>query len=248
MVESEAQGRLPGIAPVSVVDIGSNSIRLVIYEGLSRSPAVLFNEKVMCGLGKGIDATGRMDAESVERALKALHRFRALSTQARASTVFVLATAAARDASNGPDFIRRAEIILGQKVRVLTGEEEAYFSALGIISGYHDPDGVVGDFGGGSLELVDVVGPKVGKGITLPLGGIRLSEHAEGSVVKARSHVRRYLKGAQVLQNTSGRTFYAVGGTWRSIAKLHMELRNYPLHMMQGTKSPLTKPWRSCPR
>jgi exopolyphosphatase/guanosine-5'-triphosphate,3'-diphosphate pyrophosphatase len=84
MVESEAQGRLPGIAPVSVVDIGSNSIRLVIYEGLSRSPAILFNEKVMCGLGKGIDATGRMDAESVERALKALHRFRALSTQARA--------------------------------------------------------------------------------------------------------------------------------------------------------------------
>lgn len=234
MVESEAQGRLPGIAPVSVVDIGSNSIRLVIYEGLSRSPAVLFNEKVMCGLGKGIDATGRMDAESVERALKALHRFRALSTQARASTVFVLATAAARDASNGPDFIRRAEIILDQKVRVLTGEEEAYFSALGIISGYHDPDGVVGDLGGGSLELVDVAGSKIGRGITLPLGGIRLSEHAEGSIVKARSHVRRYIKGAQVLQNVSGRTFYAVGGTWRSIAKLHMELRNYPLHMMQG--------------
>jgi exopolyphosphatase/guanosine-5'-triphosphate,3'-diphosphate pyrophosphatase len=234
MVESEAQGRLPGIAPVSVVDIGSNSIRLVIYEGLSRSPAILFNEKVMCGLGKGIDATGKMDGESVERALKALHRFRALSTQARASTVFVLATAAARDASKGPDFIRRAEIILGQKIRVLTGEEEAYFSALGIVSGYHGPDGVVGDFGGGSLELVDLEGTRIGKGITLPLGGIRLSEHAGGSIVKARSHVRRYLKDAQVLRDAGGRTFYAVGGTWRAIAKLHMETRNYPLHMMQG--------------
>ena len=156
---------------------------------------MLFNEKVMCGLGKGIDATGSMDAESVERALKALHRFKALSTQARASTVFVLATAAARDASNGPDFIRQAEIILGQKIRVLTGEEEAHFSALGIISGYHDPDGIVGDLGGGSLELVDVVGTKVGKGITLPLGGIRLSEHAEGSIVKARSHVRALHEG-----------------------------------------------------
>ncbi|OJF95167.1 exopolyphosphatase [Pararhizobium antarcticum] len=238
MVESEAQGRLPGIAPVSVIDIGSNSIRLVIYEGLSRAPAVLFNEKVMCGLGKGIDATGRMDAESVERALKALYRFKALSVQARASTVFVLATAAARDASNGPDFIRRAEIILSQKVRVLTGEEEAYFSALGIVSGYHDPDGVVGDLGGGSLELIDVAGRSIGKGITLPLGGIRLSEHADGSIVKARAHVRRYMRDATVLKNAAGRTFYAVGGTWRSIAKLHMEVRNYPLHMMQGYEIP----------
>lgn len=234
MVESEAQGRLPGIAPVSVVDIGSNSIRLVIYEGLNRAPAVLFNEKVMCGLGKGIDATGQMEPESVERALKALHRFKALSTQARASTVFALATAAARDASNGPDFIRRAEMILGQKVRVLTGEEEAYFSAMGIISGYHDPDGVVGDLGGGSLELVDVSGKKIGKGITLPLGGIRLSEHAGGSIVNARNHVRRTMRGATVLANAKGRTFYAVGGTWRAIAKLHMEVRDYPLHMMQG--------------
>ncbi|PYE46021.1 exopolyphosphatase/guanosine-5'-triphosphate,3'-diphosphate pyrophosphatase [Rhizobium sp. PP-F2F-G20b] len=234
MVESEAQGRLPGIAPVSVVDIGSNSIRLVIYEGLNRSPAVLFNEKVMCGLGKGIDATGQMDAESVERALKALHRFKALATQARASTGFVLATAAARDASNGPDFIRRAEHILGQKIRVLSGEEEAYFSALGIVSGYHDPDGVVGDLGGGSLELVDVVGRTIGTGITLPLGGIRLSEHAGGSLERARAYVRKTVKNVDVLKRGAGRTFYAVGGTWRSIAKLHMELRDYPLHMMQG--------------
>ncbi|MBN9057373.1 MAG: exopolyphosphatase, partial [Rhizobiales bacterium] len=98
MVESEAQGRLPGIAPVSVVDIGSNSIRLVIYEGMSRSPAILFNEKVMCGLGKGLARTGRMDQASVDRALAALHRFSALSRQARASTMFALATAAAREA------------------------------------------------------------------------------------------------------------------------------------------------------
>ncbi|MFB2551171.1 exopolyphosphatase [Ensifer soli] len=234
MVESEAQGRLPGIAPVSVVDIGSNSVRLVIYEGLNRTPAMLFNEKVMCGLGKGIDATGRMDEDSVERALKALRRFRALSSQARASRVFVLATAAARDASNGPSFIREAERILGHPVRVLSGEEEAYFSAMGIVSGYHDPDGVTGDLGGGSLELVDVSGSRIGTGITLPLGGIRLTEHCGGSVAKARSYVRRYLKESDILKGGEGRTFYAVGGTWRAIAKLHMELTAYPLHMMQG--------------
>ena len=114
MVESEAQGRLPGIAPVSVVDIGSNSVRLVVYEGLSRSPTILFNEKVLCGLGKGLALTGKMDEQSVLRALAALHRFRALSDQARARTMYVLATAAAREASNGPNFIHQAETILGR--------------------------------------------------------------------------------------------------------------------------------------
>ena len=234
MVESEAQGRLPGIAPVSVVDIGSNSIRLVIYEGMSRSPAMLFNEKVMCGLGKGLARTGRMDQASVERALAALHRFKALSKQARASTMFALATAAAREAENGPDFIHQAEMILGQKVRVLTGEEEAYFSALGIVSGFADTDGIVGDLGGGSLELIDVDGVNVGKGITLPLGGIRLSEASGGSPAQARIVARKYLRTANLLKKGEGRAFYAVGGTWRALGALHMEAQNYPLHMIQG--------------
>jgi exopolyphosphatase/guanosine-5'-triphosphate,3'-diphosphate pyrophosphatase len=216
------------------VDIGSNSIRLVIYEGMSRSPAVLFNEKVMCGLGKGLARTGRMDQASVDRALAALHRFKALSKQARASTMFALATAAAREAENGPDFIHQAEMILGQKVRVLTGEEEAYFSALGIVSGFHDPDGIVGDLGGGSLELIDIAGGVIGKGITLPLGGIRLSEASAGSPAQARIVARKYLRTANVLKSGTGRAFYAVGGTWRAIGKLHMEIQNYPLHMMQG--------------
>lgn len=234
MTRSEAQGRLPGIAPVSVVDIGSNSIRLVIYEGLSRAPTVLFNEKVLCGLGKGLATTGRMDDEGVSRALAALKRFGALSRQARATAMYVLATAAAREAQNGPDFIRRAEEILGQRIEVLTGEQEALYSALGIVSGFHDPDGIAGDLGGGSLELIDIKGRELSTGITLPLGGLRLSETAGGSIAKARAYSRKLIKPAAMLERGRGRTFYAVGGTWRNIAKLHMEMRNYPLHMMQG--------------
>jgi len=235
MVESEAQGRLPGIAPVSVVDIGSNSIRVVIYEGMSRSPAILFNEKVLCGLGKGIALTGKMDEDSVNRALTALHRFKALSDQARAATMYVLATAAAREASNGPDFIHKAETILKRKVRVLSGEEEAKFSALGIVSGFFHPDGIAGDLGGGSLELIDIREREIGTGITLPLGGLRLSEYAGGSLDKARSFARKHVRSAtKILGKGTGRTFYAVGGTWRNIAKLHMEMTQYPLHMMQG--------------
>ena len=238
MTRSEAQGRLPGIAPVSVVDIGSNSIRLVIYEGLSRAPTVLFNEKVLCGLGKGVATTGRMDDEGVARALASLRRFGALSRQARATAMFVLATAAAREAANGPDFIRAAEDILGTPIEVLTGEQEALYSALGIVSGFHDPDGIAGDLGGGSLELIDIKGRELGTGITLPLGGLRLSETAGGSLASARTFARKLIRQASLLERGRGRTFYAVGGTWRNIAKLHMEMRKYPLHMMQGYELP----------
>jgi exopolyphosphatase/guanosine-5'-triphosphate,3'-diphosphate pyrophosphatase len=232
MVESEAQGRLPGMEPVSIVDIGSNSIRLVIYEGLTRAPTMLFNEKVMCGLGKGIEQTGNMDEGSVARALAALHRFKALSHQARAYTMYVLATAAAREAKNGPDFIHKAEMILGHKVRVLSGEEEARYSALGVVSGHDDADGIVGDLGGGSLELIDIKGNAIGRGLTTPLGGIRLSEHAGGSLAKAATYARKQVRNVAFLRAGAGRTFYAVGGTWRSLAKLHMELNRYPLHMI----------------
>ena len=146
-----SQGRLQDRRPVSIVDIGSNSIRLVVYEGIARSPTVLFNEKMLAGLGRGLFSTGRLDPDGVARSIDEFRRFRALSEQAGAEALYVFATAAAREATNGPEFIDRVEEILGTEVRVLTGREEAYFSALGIISGFHDADGVAGDLGGGSL-------------------------------------------------------------------------------------------------
>lgn len=238
MVVSEAQGRLPGIHPIAVVDIGSNSVRLVIYEGLNRAPSVLFNEKVLCGLGKGLAATNRMDDEAIDRAIAALRRFRALSDQARAVEMHVLATAAAREADNGADFIARAEDVLGVDIHILSGKEEAQYLALGILSGFFSPDGIAGDFGGGSLELIDVKNRTYSGGITLPLGGLRLDDMSEGSIAKARSIAKNHLGKAQLLQNGEGRAFYAVGGTWRNIAKLHMEMTNYPLHMMQAYEVP----------
>ncbi len=241
MIDPEAQGRLPGISPVSIVDIGSNSIRLVVYEGISRTPAVLFNEKVLCGLGKGLADTGRLNPEGFDLALNSLRRFRALSDQARARSMWVLATAAAREASNGSQFIQQAEQILGCHVRVLTGEEEAIYSALGIVSGFYEPDGIAGDLGGGSLELIDVKGRHYGKGVTLPLGGLRLADVSGQSLEKAQSIAKKLVKEQEWLKEGQGRTFYAVGGTWRAIAKLHMELSSYPLHLMQGYELPLAE-------
>jgi exopolyphosphatase / guanosine-5'-triphosphate,3'-diphosphate pyrophosphatase len=227
-----AQGRLKDREPVAVVDIGSNSVRLVVYEGIVRSPTVLFNEKILCGLGKGIADTGRLNDRAVADAHAALKRFRALSKQAGAKSMHVLATAAAREAANGPLFVAEAERILGCKVKVLTGQEEAWYSALGIISSFWKPDGIVGDLGGGSLELVDVNEARMGEGITLPLGGLRLSDMAGGSLSKAAKLAQMHLSGAELLKKGAGRAFYAVGGTWRNLGKLHMGATDYPLHVM----------------
>ena len=233
-----AQGRLTGREPVSVVDIGSNSVRLVVYEGVVRAPTVLFNEKILCGLGKGIADTGRLNPKAVEGALAALKRFRALSQQAGAKTMHVLATAAAREASNGSAFISEAERILDVKIKVLTGRQEAYFSAMGIISSFHRPDGIAGDLGGGSLELVDVKERVIGTGITLPLGGLRLADMAGGSLEKAQKIAKLELERAELLDAGRDRAFYAVGGTWRNLGKLHMGAAHYPLHVMHEYEIP----------
>lgn len=227
-----SQGRLKDRRPLSVIDIGSNSIRLVVYEGLARSPTLLFNEKMLAGLGRGIVSTGKLDPEGVTRSMDEFRRFRALSEQAGAEKMYVLATAAAREAVNGPDFIQRAEAVLGTEIRVLTGREEAYFSAMGVISGFHPADGIAGDLGGGSLELVDVKGEAIGDGITLPLGGLRLQDMAKGSPVQAAKIAHTELARAKLLKGGKGRTFYAVGGTWRNLARLHMNTTGYPLEVM----------------
>jgi exopolyphosphatase/guanosine-5'-triphosphate,3'-diphosphate pyrophosphatase len=229
---ASSQGRLQNRRPISIIDIGSNSVRLVVYEGIARAPTVLFNEKMLAGLGKGLVTTGRLDPDAVRRALEEFRRFRALSEQAGAEELHVIATAAAREAENGPDFIQRAEEVLGTRIRVLSGREEAYYSALGVISGFHPADGIAGDLGGGSLELVDVRGEAIGDGITLPLGGLRLQDMSKGSILAAGRIAQHELSRAELLKNGEGRNFYCVGGTWRNLARLHMHATGYPLHVM----------------
>ncbi|PBB36958.1 exopolyphosphatase [Mesorhizobium sp. WSM3864] len=229
---SVSQGRLQDRRPLSIIDIGSNSIRLVVYEGLARSPTMLFNEKMLAGLGRGIVSTGKLDPEAVTRSMEEFRRFRALSDQAGAEHIYVLATAAAREAVNGPDFIHRAEDVLKTEIRVLSGRQEAHYSALGIISGFYPANGIAGDLGGGSLELVDINGEAIGDGITLPLGGLRLQDMAKNSLVQAQKIARQELARAKLLKGGQGRVFYAVGGTWRNLARLHMEMTNYPLGVM----------------
>ena len=241
MPELVALGHRRHIEPVGVVDIGSNSVRLVVYEGAVRSPTPIFNEKVLCGLGREIASTGRLDEASVTRALDALRRFRAIAQTLGVKRIHAIATAACRDASNGPAFIVRGEEMLGTRIQVLTGAQEAELAAKGILMGFRTPDGLAGDLGGGSLELVDVAGDAMREAATLPLGSLRLLDASGGRLDKAADIADAAIARVPWLANGRGRHFYAVGGTWRAIARLHMEATDYPLHVMHGYASPVNE-------
>jgi len=225
-------------ATVAVIDIGSNSVRLVVYEALERSLITIFNEKALCGLGREVQSTGLLAPDAVERALMALRRFRALCRIQQVGKVLAIATAACRDASNGPDFIKEAERICGVPIEILSGPREAKLSALGVVSGIHRPDGIVGDLGGGSLELIDVRGNAVRSGVTLPLGSLALQDSSHKSIKQAERIVRSDLIDVAQLKAGRGRTFYAVGGTWRALARIHIIQSGYPLGVMHGYSIP----------
>ena len=165
----------------------------MVYEGLTRSPTVSFNEKALCGLGREVQSTGLLAADAVTKALAALKRFRALCNVLEVGQLWVLATAACRDAENGPDFIAQAEAACGTRIDVLSGKREAELSALGIISGIDRADGIAGDLGGGSLELVDVRAGRWKRGTTLPLGGLALQDRSEKSIKAAEKIVKAAL-------------------------------------------------------
>jgi exopolyphosphatase/guanosine-5'-triphosphate,3'-diphosphate pyrophosphatase len=234
-LSDRALGRTLEAAPVSIIDIGSNSVRLVAYEGAVRAPTPLFNEKILCGLGRSVATSGRLGAESIDRALQALRRFRVINEQQLGvKTCKVIATAAVRDALDGQDFIARAEEACGCAIDVLSGEREADLAAKGVRMGFRVSDGVAGDLGGGSLELVDIVGEERGEATTLPLGGLRLIDLSGDKLEKACEFAGERLAEVGWLEKGRGRTFFAVGGTWRALARLHMEQADYPLRVMHG--------------
>jgi len=219
---------------MGVVDIGSNSVRLVVYEGAVRSPTPIFNEKVLCGLGREIASKGRLDDDSVRRALEALTRFRAITRVLAVKNLRAIATAACRDAENGAEFIQRGERALGTRVQVLSGQQEAELAAKGILMGFESPSGLAGDLGGGSLELIDIDGNALRQASTLPVGGLRLLDASGGRMDKAVDIVDEQIASVPWLAKGRDRTFFAVGGTWRAFARLHMNETGYPLHVMHG--------------
>lgn len=221
------------LAPLSaVIDIGSNSVRMVVFSGAERSPVPIYNERTLCGLGRTLGETGKLDAEGAVKALAHLARFAALARAMGVERMEALATEAVRAASDGADFVAEAEAILGSPINILKGEAEAEASAFGVVSGIPGADGMMGDLGGGSLEIVTLDDGKPGVYATLPIGSLRLHESAGTDAVKAGALVDAALEHVDWLGAIKGRTFYPVGGAWRAFAAVHMNQQNYPLHVV----------------
>ena len=232
--------------PVAIIDIGSNSVRLVIYEGPWRHASALHNEKAICAIGRNMVSTGHLDEDGMAFALETLARFRELCDGHDVRDVGAVATAAARDASNGREFIRRAEKILGRPIRILSGEEEARIAAEGTLAGIPDADGLVADLGGGSLDMVTVKDGKTGAAATLPFGPLRLMDVSEGNLNKARSVVEKGLDKLDFAKSLKGRALYAVGGIWRALAHVDMEEQDYPLRVLHHYVIPSGRAVKLC--
>lgn len=230
---------MPFQAPrdAAVIDIGSNSVRLVVYRLEGRAIWTVFNEKVLAGLGRDLAKTGRLAPDGVIQTLQALKRFRAVLEAVNPAETFAVATAAARDAQDGPDFIARVKAETGFSVRVLTGEEEAHYAAVGVLAGAPDAEGVVGDLGGASLELIRLNATGAGQGVTLPLGPFSLATPGAGFDPERARRLARERIGA-VAADFKTDTFHAVGGAWRNLALLHMRLSGYPLHVVHQYEIP----------
>ena len=227
--------RPPAGTYIAVVDVGSNSVRLVVFTGPDRSPTPIFNEKILAGLGRNLAETGKLDPQGIETAIAAVRRFVVLAERMQVATFDVVATAAVREASDGPAFIERIKRDCGITPRILSGAEEARFSALGVVSGIPDADGIMGDLGGGSLELVTLDKSTLGNHATLPLGPFRL---AHLSLSAARDRADEALASLPWLDQGRGRSLYLVGGAWRAIARVHMAQTNYPLHIIHHYQMP----------
>ena len=214
---------------IAAIDIGSNSVRLVLYRLEGRAIWTVFNEKVLAGLGRDLAETGRLSVEGTRQALTALKRFAAVIDGLQPAHTFVAATAAVREAEDGPDFCGRVAAETGLRIRVLSGEEEARYAALGVLAGIPHADGVVGDLGGSSLELVRLTQGQVGRGITLPLGPFALADARGFDADRVRETIAERLKPAG---EHKADNLYAVGGAWRTLAQVHMGVSGYPLRVV----------------
>jgi len=217
----------------AVIDIGSNSVRLVVYENSGRAPAPLYNEKMICRLGEGLAETGRLKEKNMVKAVATINRYYRLTSRMGVSRLSVVATAAVREAENGHQFVEQVEGLGDFEVRILSGGKEGKLAALGVLSANPWAVGVVGDMGGGSLELVPVSGGKRRRGVSLPLGALRI---ASVPTTEVRAHIDTHILAVDWLFSDAADSedFHVVGGSWRALARIHMAQSNYTLQVLHG--------------
>ena len=216
------------LSRVGVIDVGSNSVRLVVFDGAARSPAYFYNEKLMCALGSGLSKTGILNPEGKLRAIKAIRRFKHLANAMGIPELTAVATAAVREASDGEEFCREVYEATEQKIWIIDGREEARLSAQGILLGWPGSYGLVCDLGGSSMELAEINNGKVGRRVTSRLGPLKLMEIQGGRAARAK-FIRATIKELALKMGPQHNRLFLVGGSWRALARIDMARTNYPL-------------------
>lgn len=217
---------------IAIIDIGSNSVRMVVYHALKRVPLPLFNEKYMCALGKGLARTGKLSPDGVKQAEAAIARFLLMANRLEVASLDIIATAAVRDASNGDAFVRGLEKLHGIDITVISGEREADLAAKAVLSSFHEPFGISADLGGGSMELAMVERTTVGERASCHLGSLRILDTTDGKREKMEELIKSELKAIPWLKQSAPPAIYAIGGGFRALAKLHIKKTSYPLNLV----------------
>ena len=217
----------------AVIDLGSNSIRMLIYEDFEKSQIPIFNEKAVCSLGNSLELTGKLDPLGVQYSISVLERFKNILDNAKVTEIYIFATAAVRDAKDGSHFKSVVENIFNKDVEILTGEQEAERSALGVILGFEKVSGIVADLGGGSLELAKVKNGVIEKKASLPIGVLRLFNRPKKKKLKKISDIiHQSLSSVSWLKKIKTKNLYVVGGVWRTLLKADIFLKKYPLNVL----------------
>lgn len=227
------------VGKFAVIDIGSNTVRLVVYENRERAPYMIFNEKVFCGLGRGVAETGFMHEKSIDKATITLRRFAILLDKMNVKDHKIVATSAVREAKNGVQFVDNIKHETGLDIEVVSGREEARLSGKGVICAVPRATGIIGDLGGGSLELAAVHDKQVDNETTLPLGPLQLQDIKGERISSPKEKIDDYLATVNWLKEAQGEKFYAVGGSWRTLARIHMIETKYPLVNMHNYVIPV---------
>ena len=218
----------------AVVDIGSNSVRLVVYDDLSRAPFPRFNEKALCSLGADLDGDDRLSGAAIDRTARAVARFCAIARAMNVDRIDAFATEATRRAANGADLVAAIRRKCGLRVRILSGAEEATYSALGVVAGFHRPRGLASDMGGGSLEIAEIVGDAVGqRTVSLPLGSLPVVAMLKAGPAAAKQRIDNMLR-RQLPAFAAEPVFHAIGGGWRALARAHIALKAPPIGIVHG--------------
>lgn len=219
---------------VGVIDIGSNSIRLVVYDDLGRAPFPRFNEKAFTALAAGIGDDGRFTEATIDETVRSIRRFAAIAGAMDVHRIDAVATEATRRAENGADLLAAIEAETGLRTRLLTGDDEAAYAALGVVSGFHRPAGLVGDLGGGSLEVAEVLGDRVGeRTASMPIGALRVRALMEADPDAAKAYVDEVL-ATDLPPLLTDPTLYAVGGGWRALARIHIAATERSIGVVHG--------------